>query len=104
GKAVEPPEAWLEEFVGIVTDGRTFDGSMSTGTAVPKLVVRFVRGDTRVDVMLAFNQNTVVVQQDGKPVATGMFSPRRKDLVRLVKALFPEDGEIQAIAEQTENL
>jgi hypothetical protein len=99
GRAIDPPKGWLSEVQSIVTNSRSYGDSIQAGTPSPKVVIRFVRGETKIDVMLAFDVDTVIVQQDGKPCGTGVFKPRRKELLALVKRLFPDDGEIQAISE-----
>ena len=60
----------------------------------------FFRGDNRVDVLLCFECNILLVAWNGSVTGGEDFDPVRPVLVRAVKAGFPADDVIQTLEEQ----
>ena len=64
---------------------------------VPGVALRFTRGNVNVDVLVCFSCDELDFYMNGKLVGHEDFDPRRSDLLRVVKKLFPEDEAIQAL-------
>lgn len=99
GRAIEPTADWVRRFTGLVADGKTFSGASKTCTPHPSIVVRFVRDERRIDVMLDFDCDQVLVQDDGKASGVGNVGSFRADFVKLSKQVFPDDPEITGLIE-----
>ncbi len=64
GQAVEPTKAQIDEIVRAIKGGQ-FEKDRSTNNN-PSYVVRFVKGENRVDVLLATNQAYAVLMLNGQ--------------------------------------
>jgi len=67
------------------------------GQPTPGVRLSFVRGRDRVDVLLCFRCNILMIYRGGRYTGGGSFDPIREPLARSAKALFPDDPAIQAI-------
>lgn len=67
----------------------------------PSVALRHVREDETVDVLLSFDCNLWQFDFRGK-TAIEEFDPVRPQLVDLVKELFPDDAELQALGASAE--
>ena len=56
------------------------------------------QGGADVDVLLCFSCDVLAVYTPAGRVGSEDFDPRRADLMRVVKALFPADPKIQALS------
>jgi hypothetical protein len=65
----------------------------------PGVRLDFIRGSETLQVLLCFECKILIVYQDGKLVGGGDFDSSYVDLLRAVKAIFPNDPEIQALKE-----
>jgi hypothetical protein len=66
---------------------------------LPGVVVRWREGATTLDVLVCFSCDELEVVRDGARVGREDFDPRRADLVRVAKRLFPADAQLQALRE-----
>lgn len=61
---------------------------------MPGVLIRYQGGGETVDVLLCFSCDELEVYRAGKEVGHEDFDPRRADLVRVAKSLFPQDEAI----------
>ena len=66
----------------------------------PGVAIQFEKGHERINALLCFQCDDLAVIRQGHTVRSGNFGAIRGDLVMLVKRLFPEDSEIQALSLQ----
>lgn len=64
---------------------------------LPGVLVRYREPGATLDVLLCFSCDELEVFADGKKAGHEDFDPRRADLVRIVKRLFPDDPQIGAL-------
>ena len=81
------------------TDG---DGRITTSEGHPLRAVGgggilLHPGNVNVDVLICFSCDELEIYTNGKQVGHEDFDPRRSDLLRVVKKLFPEDEAIQGL-------
>ncbi len=65
----------------------------------PGIAVRWERRSTTVDVLFCFSCDELEIFANDELVGDEDFDPRRGDILRIVKRLFPSEPEIQALAE-----
>ena len=63
------------------------------------MLLEFVQGDDRVDVMFCFECDILLARRKDRPAAYGDFDYGRAVFVRAAKECFPGDEEIQALKE-----
>jgi len=72
---------------------------------MPCVVFSFADGDAEVDVFVSFADDTLQVKPDGATqsgsgaMAAGYFDPVRKELIEVVKQIFPADRQIQSLTD-----
>ena len=95
---VEPPIAG--QIVSILSAQKSYGWEFGKG-CIPNWGVRlsFYRGADRLDVLLCFECDILAVSWNGKKAQHEDFDPVRAELVRAVKALFPDDPVIQKLLE-----
>jgi hypothetical protein len=78
-------------------DTYTWGTAKACGFPVYGVKLSFFRGPERVDVFFCFRCDDLTVTRDGKKLGAGDFSEAKRPFVEAVKALFPDDQEIQQI-------
>lgn len=88
-----------DELAAVLLDDRTYLWDVAKSCEfLPGVVLRY-KADPPVDVLLCFSCDELEVFIGGKKVGREDFDPRRRDLVRVVKRLFPDDAAIQKLVE-----
>ena len=64
---------------------------------IPGVALRLSDANVRVDVLVCFSCEELEMYTNGKRVGHEDFDPRRTDLLRVAKQLFPEDEAIQEL-------
>ena len=64
---------------------------------LPGVALRFTGGNVNVDVLICFSCDELEIYTNGKQVGHEDFDPRRHDLLRVIKKLFPDDEVIQGL-------
>ena len=64
---------------------------------LPGVALRFAGDNVNVDILICFYCDELEIYMNGKRAGHEDFDPRRSDLLRVVKKLFPEDEAIQAL-------
>lgn len=64
---------------------------------IPGVAVRFSRSGTELDVVFCFECDILVVYLNGRAVGSEDFDRAHQDLAAIVRALYPDDAEIQKL-------
>lgn len=64
---------------------------------VPGIALQLTGDNVKVDILICFSCDELVFYTDGKLAGHEDFDPRRSDLLRLAKKLFPDDKAIQSL-------
>lgn len=88
GTAESPSPETVRRLASLLRDGRTVAGVVPTDVR-PSWVVRFVRDDHRVDVMVDAGHDRLVVVRDGTPVGGYAVSSLHREFAALGGTLFP---------------
>jgi hypothetical protein len=90
--------ATAAELAAIVLDDDTYLWDLAKGCEfMPGVAIRATRGATVVDVLLCFSCDEAAFWLDGKRVGVEDTDPRRADLVRIARRLFPDDVKLGAL-------
>lgn len=88
GRAVEPSAETVKRLVALLNDARTIADPRAS-KAEPAWVVRLVRGDHKVDVMVDGATDRLVVALDGRAVGTYAAPALHREFKGLEGVLFP---------------
>ena len=92
-----------QELVSVLSSHQPYGWDYAKG-CVPEWGARlsFYRGTDRVDILLCFQCDLLMVSLNGTQTTGDVedFDPIRPQLVRAVKAIFPNDPELQALPEK----
>ncbi len=64
---------------------------------LPGVALRLTGGDVNVDILICFSCDELEIYRNENLAGHEDFDPRRSDLLRLVKKLFPDDKAIQSL-------
>jgi len=96
---VSVPAATATELSAILANPDTYDWHHTKGDPfLPSIGLRFTRDVSRVDIALDFtSSNMLTIHRHGKRINVEDFDDARPRLLAIVKSLFPDDAEVQAI-------
>jgi hypothetical protein len=84
----------------VLTDDSTYLWDIAKACEfLPGVALRYHGDGIDVDVLLCFSCDELEVYRNGAEVGHEDFDPRRADLVRIAKRLFPEDETIKGLRE-----
>ena len=93
-------EASAHTLTDVLTDDDTYLWDIAKACEfMPGVALRYGRDGMEVDVLLCFSCDELEVYRNGEKVGHEDFDPRRADLVRVAKRLFPDDEAIQGLKE-----
>jgi hypothetical protein len=75
-------------------------GSEKSCIPLPGFVVGFTRGDREIDVFLCFECDILLIQVGDTFKTEVDFDPSHNELLRVIKALYPNDDKVQALRER----
>ncbi|MHC4820681.1 MAG: hypothetical protein ACYTDX_03045 [Planctomycetota bacterium] len=81
----------------VSTDGTYLWNIAKACEFLPGVAVRWTAGDREVDLLICFSCDEVEFFHDGAKAGHEDMDPRRGDLVRVAKSLFPDDKAIQSL-------
>ena len=82
----------------VLTDPNTYLWDVAKGCEfLPGVALRLADANVQVDVLVCFSCDELEMYTNGKRVGHEDFDPRRTDLLRVAKKLFPKDENIQAL-------
>ena len=82
----------------LLSDAATYDWRRTKSDPyLPTIGLRFTRDVSRVDIALDFTSNMLTIHRHGKRISVEDFDDARPQLLTIVKALFPDDEDVQAI-------
>jgi len=93
-------DASAATLANVLTDDDTYLWDIAKACEfMPGVALRYDGDETQIDILLCFSCDELEVYRDGQKVGHEDFDPRRPDLVRLAKHLFPDDQAIQGLTE-----
>jgi len=75
-------------------------GSSKACMPMPGFVVAFIRAEGEVDIFLCFECDILAVQVGENYKAQADFDPSHNELLRVIKALYPNDDKVQSLRER----
>jgi hypothetical protein len=91
-------ESTSSELSAILLDPDSYDWQRAKGCEFrPGVGVRYTREVSRVDLALCFECDELTIHRQGRRVGVEDFDAVRPGLVSIVKRVFPNDPEIQAL-------
>lgn len=91
-------DATATELSAILLDPDSYDWPRAKGCEFrPGVGVRYTREVSRVDLALCFSCDELAIHRQGRRVGVEDFDAVRPELVAIVKRLFPDDADIQAL-------
>ncbi len=81
----------------VSTDGTYLWNIAKACEFLPGVAVRWTAGEKEVDLLICFSCDEVEFFHDGAKAGHEDIDPRRADLVRVAKSLFPDDKAIQSL-------
>ena len=108
GKATLVPTNVTEQLCKILLDERSYlhlRGKEKSCTVLPGVILNFSSGKRDLDVFFCFDCNILIVRTgtDEKRIPIELnsdFDPRRPELVRMMKLIFPNDAQVQSLKEK----
>jgi len=98
GKAHKVDKDQLAKFTKVFKNPETYRFDVAKACIFgPGVIVRFTKGDSRVEVLLCFSCKELAIYVDGKETGFEDFDGAKTELVALVKEIFPDDKEIQSL-------
>lgn len=90
--------ASAQELTSVLLDADTYDWLRAKGCDFqPGVGLRFVKEASRVEVVLCFSCDELMIFRHGQRVGMEDFDAARPRLVAVAKRLFPQDAKIQAL-------
>jgi hypothetical protein len=91
-------DATARELTALLLDPATYDWVRAKGCDfTPGVGLRFTKDASRVELVLCFSCDELMIFRHGRRVGMEDFDAARPQLVAIAKRLFPEDEKIQAL-------
>jgi hypothetical protein len=95
---VPVPAADADELKKVILDPETYDWYRAKGCDFrPGVGLRFMKDASRVELALCFECDELMIFRHGRRIGMEDFDAARPRLVAVVKRLFPDDPQIQAL-------
>ena len=95
---MEVPGDVADRLSAILADADTYDWHHAKGDPyLPSIGLRFTRDVSRADIAFDFASNMLTAHRHGERCGVEDFDDARPELLAIMKSLFPDDDDVQAI-------